>query len=47
MKVWQTTIHPDEVARFIDELTEALAGGKPFQTEARIRRSGWQVPSGS
>ncbi|MGB7151585.1 MAG: PAS domain-containing protein, partial [Terriglobales bacterium] len=37
--VWQTTIHPDEVAKFIDEWTAALAGGKPFQTEARIRRA--------
>ncbi len=37
--VWQTTIHPDDVAQFIDEWTVALAGGKPFQTEARIRRA--------
>jgi PAS domain S-box-containing protein len=37
--VWQTTIHPDDAAKFIDELTVALAGGKPFQTEARIRRA--------
>src|SRR5580698_1653165 len=36
---WQTTIHPDEVTKFIDEWTVALAGGKPFQTEARIRRT--------
>src|SRR5208337_994949 len=36
-RVWQTTIHPDEVVRFIDEWTVTLAGGKPFQTEARIR----------
>jgi PAS domain S-box-containing protein len=40
--VWQTTIHPDDVARFIDELTAALAGGRPFQTEARIRRADGQ-----
>jgi PAS domain S-box-containing protein len=37
--VWQTTIHPDDAAKFIDGLTAALAGGKPFQTEARIRRA--------
>jgi PAS domain S-box-containing protein len=37
--IWQTTIHPDDVAKFIDEWTVALAGGKPFQTEARIRRA--------
>ncbi len=41
-QAWQTTIHPDEVARFTDEWTEALAGGKPFQTEARIRRNDGQ-----
>src|ERR1700674_5697134 len=40
--VWQTAIHPDDVAKFIDELTVALAGGKPFQTEARIRRADGQ-----
>jgi PAS domain S-box-containing protein len=40
--VWQTTIHPDDVATFIDDWTVALAGGKPFQTEARIRRTDGQ-----
>ena len=40
--VWQSTIHPDDVAKFIDEWTVALAGGKPFQTEARIRRADGQ-----
>ncbi len=40
--VWQTTIHPDDAAKFIDELTAALAGGKRFQTEARIRRADGQ-----
>ena len=40
--VWQTTIHPDDVAKFIDELTLALAGIEPFQTEARIRRADGQ-----
>jgi PAS domain S-box-containing protein len=40
--VWQTTIHPDDAAKFTDELTAALAGGRPFQTEARIRRADGQ-----
>jgi PAS domain S-box-containing protein len=40
--VWQTTIHPGDVAKFMDEWTVALAGGKPFQTEARIRRADGQ-----
>src|SRR5580700_733884 len=37
--VWPTAIHSDDVAKFIGELTVALAGEKPFQTEARIRRA--------
>jgi len=40
--VWQTTIHPDDVANFMDELTVALAGIKPFQIEARVRRADGQ-----
>jgi PAS domain S-box-containing protein len=40
--VWQTTIHPDDVARFIDEWTAALAGEKLLLTEARIRRADGQ-----
>ncbi|MGC2060406.1 MAG: PAS domain S-box protein, partial [Candidatus Sulfotelmatobacter sp.] len=40
--VWQSTIHPDDVAKFIDEWTVALSSGKPFQTEARIRRADGQ-----
>jgi PAS domain S-box-containing protein len=41
-RVWQTTIHPDDVAKFIGEWTMALAGGKLLETEARIRRSDGQ-----
>lgn len=41
-RLWQSTIHPDDVARFIDEWTVALACGKSFQTEARIRRADGQ-----
>ena len=37
--VWPTTIHPDDADKFIDQLTVALAGGKPLQAEARIRRA--------
>ncbi len=40
--VWQTTIHPDDAVKFTDELTAALAGRRPFQTEARIRRADGQ-----
>jgi len=40
--VWQTTIHPEDVAKFIDELSMTLDGIKPFQTEARIRRADGQ-----
>ncbi len=38
-RVWQSTIHPDDAAGCIDEWTVALASGKTFQTEARIRRA--------
>ena len=40
--VWPNTIHPDDAAMFIDGLTTALAGGKRFQSEARIRRADGQ-----
>src|SRR5579862_6694897 len=40
--VWQTAIHAEDAAKFIDELTVALASRKPFQTEARIRRADGQ-----
>ncbi|MGH9396779.1 MAG: PAS domain S-box protein [Terriglobia bacterium] len=35
---WQTTIHPEDLPRFIDEWNAALSAGKPFETEARVRR---------
>ena len=41
-RVWQATIHPDDAVKFTDELTAALADGRPFQTEARIRRADGQ-----
>jgi PAS domain S-box-containing protein len=40
--VWQSTVHPEDVAKFIDEWADALASGKPFQAEARIRRADGQ-----
>jgi PAS domain S-box-containing protein len=36
---WQTAIHPDDLARFIEESSVAFAAGKPFETEARVRRA--------
>jgi PAS domain-containing protein len=36
-RLWQSRIHPDDIARFTDEWIEASAGGKPFQAEARFR----------
>jgi PAS domain S-box-containing protein len=39
---WQSAIHPDDIGKFIDEWSADLAAGKPFQTEARIRRADGQ-----
>jgi PAS domain S-box-containing protein len=36
---WQTLIHPEDRREFIDQWTAALASGKAFETEARLRRS--------
>jgi PAS domain S-box-containing protein len=36
---WQVAIHPEHRARFVDEWRAALVAGKPFETEARIRRA--------
>ncbi len=36
---WHATIHPDDLPKFIQEWTVAAAAGKPFQTEARVRRA--------
>jgi PAS domain S-box-containing protein len=35
---WQTAIHPNDVAKFVDDWKTALTDGKPFETEARLRR---------
>jgi len=36
---WHATIHPDDLPNFIQEWTVATAAGKPFETEARVRRA--------
>jgi len=36
---WHATIHPDDLPKFIQEWTAATAAGKPFETEARVRRA--------
>src|SRR5215471_1113962 len=32
-------VHPEDIARFMDEWRAALAEGKPLETEARLRRA--------
>ena len=39
---WQTAIHSDDVRGFVDEWNATLANGKPFATEARMRRADGQ-----
>ena len=39
---WQTTVHPDDLAKFFRESTVALASGKSIETEARLRRADGQ-----
>ena len=36
---WQSIIHPDDLAKFIDEWNIALSAGKSFETEARVHRA--------
>ena len=36
---WQTVIHPDDVRGFAEEWNASLSTGKPFATEARMRRA--------
>jgi len=35
----KVAVHPDDLARFMDEWRVALAEGKPLETEARLRRA--------
>src|SRR6201984_214245 len=39
---WQTAIHPDDVRGFAEEWNASLLTGKPFATEARMRRADGQ-----
>jgi len=39
---WQTSIHPDDLSKFIDGWSIARAAGKAFETEARVRRADGQ-----
>src|SRR5246500_4319635 len=39
---WQTVIHPDDVRGFAEEWNASLSTGKPFATEARMRRTDGQ-----
>ncbi len=36
---WRSVLHPEDVERFVGEWHAALAAGKPFENEARIRRA--------
>jgi PAS domain S-box-containing protein len=36
---WHAAIHPDDLPELIQEWTVATAAGKPFETEARVRRA--------
>ncbi|HXJ94458.1 MAG TPA: two-component regulator propeller domain-containing protein [Terriglobia bacterium] len=39
---WEAAVHPDDLARFVDEWRAAVACGKPMETEARVRRADGQ-----
>ena len=39
---WQTAIHPDDVRGFVEEWNASLPTGRPFATEARMRRADGQ-----
>jgi PAS domain S-box-containing protein len=39
---WRSIIYTDDLAKFVDEWAIALSAGKPFETEARVRRSDGQ-----
>jgi PAS domain S-box-containing protein len=36
---WEATIHPDDVGAHVEKWRAALAGGKPFESEARHRNA--------
>ena len=39
---WEAAVHPDDVARFVDEWRAAVACGKTMESEARVRRADGQ-----
>ena len=36
---WGSVVHPDDVARYVDEWHAALAAGEPMESEVRVRRA--------
>jgi formate hydrogenlyase transcriptional activator len=36
---WTAVVHPEDVTRFVDEWRAAVAAGKPFEHEVRLRRA--------
>jgi PAS domain S-box-containing protein len=36
---WGSVVHPDDLARYVDEWRAALADGKPTESEVRLRRA--------
>src|SRR6267143_2435155 len=36
---WGSVVHPDDLARYVDEWHAALAAGKPMESEARLRQA--------
>src|SRR6202022_726775 len=36
---WGSVVHPDDLARYVDEWHAALAAGQPMESEARLRRA--------
>jgi len=39
---WEATVHPEDLAGFVDEWRAAVACGKAMETEARVRRADGQ-----
>jgi PAS domain S-box-containing protein len=36
---WSSVVHPDDLARYVNEWRAALAAGKPMESEVRVRRA--------
>src|SRR6266852_4988081 len=36
---WGSVVHPDDLAKYVDEWHAALAAGKPMESEVRVRRA--------